>query len=477
MPATVSSIIGPGMGEFHIGDTVLFTVTFSEAVTVTGEPYLQLSNGAQAIYESISPDLMTLTFSYLVAEGDDTLDLEVEANQLFLNAGSITDATLAPADLAIVPGTDPAGVASIDATRPTLDISAQHVGNQVTLLFTFSEAVQGFDVTDIPGVNGLTLDAATFVNDPTNPLVYKVEGTLSVGAQIEVAGTAFTDTVGNDGVGDTLDLDVLGNTLTGTNGNDRVDLSGSNHKRHLQSTDDNDTIFTLRGNDKVDAGDGNDLINAGLGIDKVAAGAGDDTIEVKGREAEHDKMGGGAGHDTIELIGTDPVTLFGFNAKNSSIEALVTNDLTIRGSNGADKFDFSGLKSAEGKLILSGGGGADRLIGSDFADDLRGGNARDLLAGGKGDDCLTGGRHNDVFVFAKDFGNDEITDFGDRPSDQDVLKLVGYGPVLAAEFADWKAEHVSDLSGKVVITLDTETITLANVTSAHDIGFTDFLFS
>ena len=42
---------------------------------------------------------------------------------------------------------------------------------------------------------------------------------------------------------------------------------------------------------------------------------------------------------------------------------------------------------------------------------------------------------------------------------------------------DWKTEHVSDLSGKVVITLDTETITLANVTSAHDIGFTDFLFS
>src|SRR5829696_3519670 len=146
MPATVSSIIGPGMGElFHIGDTVLFTVTFSEAVTVTGEPYLQLSNGAKAIYESISPDLTTLTFSYLVAEGDDTLDLEVEANQLFLNAGSITNVTLAPADLAIVPGTDVAGVASIDATRPTLDISAQHVGNQVTLFFTFSEAVQGFD--------------------------------------------------------------------------------------------------------------------------------------------------------------------------------------------------------------------------------------------------------------------------------------------------------------------------------------------
>jgi hypothetical protein len=64
-------------------------------------------------------------------------------------------------------------------------------------------------------------------------------------------------------------------------------------------------------------------------------------------------------------------------------------------------------------------------------------------------DTVRGGRHGDVYFFADGFGADTITDFGDRPSDQDVIKLVGYGKVLAAGFEAWKAEHVStDLNGR-----------------------------
>jgi Ca2+-binding RTX toxin-like protein len=263
----------------------------------------------------------------------------------------------------------------------------------------------------------------------------------------------------------------------GTRGNDRVDGNTSDHKRHFLSTDGNDTILTFRGNDRIEAGDGDDLIdagsgndrvragdgndniNAGSGIDKVAAGSGNDTIQVSGRQAEHDKMGGGDGEDSLELIGGDDVRLFGFDADNSSIEALVTNGLGMVGSHGADKFDFSGLVSVEGTLTVNGGRGADRITGSAF------------------DDLLSGGRHGDRFIFEEAFGDDKIMDFGDRSGDQDVIKLVGYGAVLAADFDAWKADHVSIQNGKVVITLDQGTITLDNVSNVSTLGFNDFLFT
>ena len=119
------------------------------------------------------------------------------------------------------------------------------------------------------------------------------------------------------------------------------------------------------------------------------------------------------------------------------------------------------------------------IVGSDVADDLRGGDSRDILTGGKGEDILSGGRYGDVFVFADGFGHDTITDFGDRPSDQDVIKLVGYGSVSAAGFDAWKAEHVSKdaTSGNVVITLGQDTVTLADVKDLGKIGFDDFLFA
>ncbi|MGZ5008313.1 MAG: cadherin-like domain-containing protein [Methylobacter sp.] len=63
-----------------------------------------------------------------------------------------------------------------------------------------------------------------------------------------------------------------------------------------------------------------------------------------------------------------------------------------------------------------------KLCGTDKSDNLKGGNGDDILFGGKGNDILTGGNGKDVFVFAKQSGTDQITDFS---AANDKILLVG----------------------------------------------------
>ena len=81
-------------GVYRIGDDVQVTVTFSENITVTGSPQLELAIGSSnrtAEYEST--DGSAAVFSYTVAQGDTDSDgIAIGANKLTLNSGSIKDA-------------------------------------------------------------------------------------------------------------------------------------------------------------------------------------------------------------------------------------------------------------------------------------------------------------------------------------------------------------------------------------------------
>jgi hypothetical protein len=72
-------------GTYSTGNTVILTLYTSEAVEVSGFPTLTLSNGATATYTG-SPSSVSLTFSYTVANGQNTSALSVTA----IN-GTITD--------------------------------------------------------------------------------------------------------------------------------------------------------------------------------------------------------------------------------------------------------------------------------------------------------------------------------------------------------------------------------------------------
>ena len=99
---TVSSLSftsDPGEDRtYGTGDVVQVTVTFSEDMTVTGTPQLELTmsntSARQAGYSSSNSSGANVVFEYTVVVGDRASDgLEIRANKLTLNGGAIQDAS------------------------------------------------------------------------------------------------------------------------------------------------------------------------------------------------------------------------------------------------------------------------------------------------------------------------------------------------------------------------------------------------
>ena len=126
--STVAVTSDPGTDDtYALGDTIEVGLTFDEAVTVTGDPYLLIDVGGtnrRASYHSGSTTTQRL-FRYTVLAGDDDNDgIAVVANSLALNGGTIG--------------------ASDDATAATLDhaaltTTAHKVDVVVTLLSNFGQ--------------------------------------------------------------------------------------------------------------------------------------------------------------------------------------------------------------------------------------------------------------------------------------------------------------------------------------------------
>jgi Calx-beta domain/FG-GAP repeat len=114
-------------GYYPLSTIVDVEVNFSEAVTVTGAPRLQLETGATDQYASYlsGSGTSTLVFRYTVASGDNSTDLEaVSTASLTLNSGTIADTIGNDALLTLL---TPGGAGSlssnknivIDTTQPT----------------------------------------------------------------------------------------------------------------------------------------------------------------------------------------------------------------------------------------------------------------------------------------------------------------------------------------------------------------------
>jgi len=81
-------------GYYKIGDQISVTLSFTRKVIVTGTPQLSLETGStdQVASYSSGSESVTLTFNYIVQEGDVSPDLEyVSTSALSLNGGSIKD--------------------------------------------------------------------------------------------------------------------------------------------------------------------------------------------------------------------------------------------------------------------------------------------------------------------------------------------------------------------------------------------------
>ena len=191
--------ITSGSGVYTADDTIEVTVTFDEAIVVTGTPELRIRVGSGsgsektatcARKDATGEDAKKLVCSYTVASGDEDTDgVSVEANKLSLPAGSTikdssnNDATLthaallaqgahkvdavapaAPSALALASGTTSPGN---DATPP-VEVTVGETGGKVTLYgdsACATAASAATDVTDTSSPYKVTVDATAIATD------------------------------------------------------------------------------------------------------------------------------------------------------------------------------------------------------------------------------------------------------------------------------------------------------------------------
>ncbi|MCP1442328.1 hypothetical protein J3D54_001460 [Pseudomonas sp. GGS8] len=175
-----------------VGETSLVTITFSEAVSGFSNADLTVANGTlSSVSSSDGGVTWTATFTPAASVTDTT-------NLIRLDNSGVTN----------VSGNSGVGVTdsnnyAIDTVRPTATIVVADnklgIGETTTVTFTFSEAVSGFDLSDLSVANGVlsnlassdggvtwtaTLTPTASINDATNLIL------LDTGNVLDAAGNA-----------------------------------------------------------------------------------------------------------------------------------------------------------------------------------------------------------------------------------------------------------------------------------------------
>jgi len=209
--STVSS--SSSNGTYNQDQTIAITLTFSEAVTVIGTPFLTLATGAinrTANYSS-GNTTSTLTFNYVVRSGDNSSDLDyISTNALSLNGSTINDTSNNPATLTLpAPGTTGSLGANKDIIIDTVNLNNVNATTSRLLNISISKVANNSDKFRMnltaKDANGNVISGATFnlisnrIQDTISPTsvttnatgqaVFDVSSTLAGVAQITVNGT------------------------------------------------------------------------------------------------------------------------------------------------------------------------------------------------------------------------------------------------------------------------------------------------
>ncbi|QNY14780.1 BapA prefix-like domain-containing protein [Acinetobacter seifertii] len=173
------------------GETTTVTFTFSEAVTGFDATDVAVAGGTLTGLTTTDGVTWTATF---------TQDGTATPPSLSVANGTYTDLAGNPGS-----GASLAGLTA-DITPPTLAISASDLnlaaGESTTVTFTFSEAVTGFDATDV-AVAGGTLTGLTTTDGVTWTATFTQNGTATP-PSLSVANGTYTDLAGNPGSGASL---------------------------------------------------------------------------------------------------------------------------------------------------------------------------------------------------------------------------------------------------------------------------------
>jgi len=241
-PTVKSVAYGDNDGSLAVGDKVTFSVKFSEAVKVKGEPHLLLNNEGVAHYVSGS-GTDTLVFSYTVHDEDQgTADLATAAAHAL--GGSIRDVAGNALVATAADNVNPDGLLAVvahpatgggDTTGSTLKVVADAAGVHVS-------GLTGGDISLVDPVTKTATHVGTLSAGPATlgEQAKVVSGTVSVATSATAAvtdgsgtvytlGTASGDTAGGThvwgfGGNDTLTGTIGADTISGGAGADRIDL-------------------------------------------------------------------------------------------------------------------------------------------------------------------------------------------------------------------------------------------------------------
>jgi Domain of unknown function (DUF4347)/RTX calcium-binding nonapeptide repeat (4 copies) len=198
-------------------------------------------------------------------------------------------------------------VYGIDKAAPTVDIvdvapdPRRDLVDSLTL--RFSEAVSGFNLSDLQLVRGSTTLSLTKASLTSTDGINWTLGNLrkltnekgDYTLTLAASGSSIRDAAGNALASSAIDRWT--NLLTINACRPGINLRGTRAADTLQGTDDNDTLQGLdgndtligldcqdrlvgdRGNDRLEGGSGNDYLKGGAGTDLLIGGTGTDTLE------------------------------------------------------------------------------------------------------------------------------------------------------------------------------------------------------
>ncbi|PUZ22632.1 hypothetical protein DCC81_19555 [Chitinophaga parva] len=205
---TLVSITPPADGYYRAGTNLSFTIQYSENVTVTGTPFLQLDLGGvtrNASYTGGS-GTNTLTFQYAVVNGDADNDGIGITPAIQLNGGTIQDQVSLDAATAF---TAPALTnVRVKTSIPTVSVTMADpspVNHAFTVTFTFSDPVTGFDNSDLT-TSALVI---TPVTSADGGIIWTATVTPSVqgAGSIVVPANVAVDLAGNGNQSGSLNFD------------------------------------------------------------------------------------------------------------------------------------------------------------------------------------------------------------------------------------------------------------------------------
>ncbi len=182
-----------------------------------------------------------------------------------------------------------------------------------------------------------------------------------------------------------------------------------------------DTLTGSDGNNRLDGVGGNDSLTGGRGNDTLNGGSGDDFLrDLSGR----DRFIGGSGQDTVSYVGrSTPIIIDLSTGKNNSGDYFSGIEHLFGTTGSRDR-----LEGDSADNYLRGYGGSDTLVGNAGDDSLIGDSGNDYLSDASGRNYFSGGSGRDtVSYYSKRSGvevdlRDGSNNSGDRYRSIEALK-------------------------------------------------------